>query len=220
MQTKKQLIPQIIMSLVAAIFFISFAVTVTLHFRQLYYRDVDKLDIPGTSGYSKEICIRNYDVLIDYNSFTGPEELIFPDLAMSETGRIHFEEVKNIFLIFEAAAVITGIAFVSGSVYIFRKKKKHSYLLWAGLIDIIIPAALALFIYLNWDRFFVFMHSILFNNDYWIFDETTDPVIKILPDTFFEHAAIMIISIVLILSLISVAAWFIIRHKSKNKALD
>ncbi|MBQ9828076.1 MAG: DUF1461 domain-containing protein, partial [Lachnospiraceae bacterium] len=72
MNSGKRLPLQILLALVMMFFIISVSVTVTLHFRQLYYKDIDALDIPGRSGYSEEVCRRNYDALIDYNSFFGP----------------------------------------------------------------------------------------------------------------------------------------------------
>lgn len=72
----------------------SMAIVFTLHFRPLYYFDIDHLDIPATSGYSEEVIRRNYDELIDYNSISGPSRLTFSDFMMSEEGEIHFEEVK------------------------------------------------------------------------------------------------------------------------------
>ena len=66
----------------------SMAIVFTLHFRPLYYFDIDHLDIPATSGYSEEVIRRNYDELIDYNSISGPSRLTFSDFMMSEEGEI------------------------------------------------------------------------------------------------------------------------------------
>lgn len=73
----------------------SMAIVFTLHFRPLYYFDIDHLDIPATSGYSEEVIRRNYDELIDYNSISGPSRLTFSDFMMSEEGEIHFEDPKE-----------------------------------------------------------------------------------------------------------------------------
>ncbi|MHB8131340.1 MAG: lipoprotein intramolecular transacylase Lit, partial [Mobilitalea sp.] len=45
-------------------------------------------------------------------------------------------------------------------------------------------------------------------NDYWLFDPSTDPVITILPDTFFLHCALLIILIVLVFSIIFLVTYF------------
>lgn len=177
------------------LFVLSFSVTFTLNFRPLYYMDIELLDIEWESGIPKDEIRENYDVLIDYNSMFTDEELQFPTLAMSETGKIHFEEVKVIFVLFQKTALITAIL---GLLLILAQKKRGGvrYLKYTGVITIVIPVLLGLLIAVNWDRAFVLFHKIAFDNDYWIFDPVSDPVITILPDAFFLHCALMIIGLV------------------------
>ena len=85
------------LAVVFMLFFISFSVVLVLNFRPLYYHDIEALGIVESSGISEEDIRTNYDTLISYNSIFGQKELDFPTLAMSESGKIHFEEVKNIF---------------------------------------------------------------------------------------------------------------------------
>ncbi|MBS5523039.1 MAG: TIGR01906 family membrane protein [Clostridiales bacterium] len=192
---------QLLLSLVCVFFIISFAVVFTLNFRPLYYFDMDYLNIAETSGYPDSEIKQNYDVLIDYNSLFGPDRLEFPTLAMSDSGRIHFEEVKNIFVAVEILCIITFILSVTGILW-QRKKKDVRYLKYTSILAIAIPAVLGILIGLNWDQFFVTFHHIFFNNDYWIFSPDTDPVIKILPDTFFLHCALMVLGLVVLGSLL------------------
>lgn len=202
----------ILLAFVLVLFIISAAVVITLNFRPLYYWDIDLLNIMESSGYSREEIVQNYNVLIDYNSIFGPKELNFPTLAMSETGRIHFEEVKNVFIFFEITAMITGIFSLAGILY-RHYRKNAGYLLLAGILTVGIPAVLAVLIALNWDRVFVLFHKIVFNNDYWIFDAATDPVITILPDTFFMHCALLILALVVLGSVICLLLY---RHSKKK----
>lgn len=205
----------ILLALVLVLFIISAAVVVTLHFRPLYYWDIDLLNIVESSGYSREEIVQNYNVLIDYNSIFGPKELNFPTLAMSETGRIHFEEVKDVFLFFEITAIVAGVLSLAGILY--RHFRRNSgYLLLAGILTVGIPAVLAVLIALNWDRVFVLFHKIVFNNDYWIFDAVTDPVITILPDTFFMHCALLILVLVVLGSVICLLLYRYSKKKIKE----
>ena len=190
-------------AVVLFLFILSFAVTFTLNFRPLYYMDIERLGIEERSGIPEEEIRENYDVLIDYNSMFNDEELEFPTLAMSETGKIHFEEVKEIFVGFQwtvLSSALIGLVSVFG----LRKRvyKSKRYLKYTGIITILIPALLGTAMALNWDKAFVIFHKVAFDNDYWIFDATTDPVITILPDTFFLHCAAMILGMVVIGSVI------------------
>lgn len=174
----------------------SMAIVFTLHFRPLYYFDIDHLDIPATSGYSEEVIRRNYDELIDYNSISGPSRLTFSDFMMSEEGEIHFEEVKRIFLNIEYAPFFAVLS------------------AFPTFLVVIVGSLVAL----NWDFCFVLFHKILFRNDYWIFDPACDPVITILPDAYFLHAAALILLCVLAASLFSLLLFRLLRRKISNSA--
>ena len=178
------------------------AVVFTLNFRPLYYMDIGLLHIPESSGYTEDVIRDNYDALIDYNSIFFDGELSFPDLPMSESGRIHFEEVKDLFALFQYGAAIFGILAVFLLIWLWRIRKKtgsrnYFFLKLSAILTVALPVIFGLAIAVNWEGFFVAFHRLMFDNDYWIFDAATDPVITILPDAFFMHCALMILAIIL-----------------------
>ena len=189
----------ILISLCLALFIISASVTITLNFRPLYYHDISSLKIEETSGFSKKVIRENYDALIDYNQFfySGKLKLTLP---MSREGKIHFEEVKRIFVGIEYLCVITLIL----SCFLIKRKRRSRNLL---------PVIVGILCAFNWDAAFTLFHEIMFRNDYWIFDEATDPVIMILPDAFFLHCAVMIILLILIGSLFCMGFRSFFRHR-------
>ena len=202
----------ILLALALTLFIISAAVVVTLNFRPLYYLDVDLLHIAETSGLPRAEILENYNTLIDYNSIFGTKELAFPTLAMSETGRIHFEEVKNVFTFFEITLIVSGVLVLAGVIY-RHFKKNPGYLLLSGILTVALPLVLGILIALNWQTVFVLFHKIVFRNDYWIFDAATDPVITILPDAFFMHCALLILALVVLGSVICLLLY---RHFKKH----
>lgn len=191
MKEKKYTALNFVLAVLCTLTVICLAVSITVWFRPLYYADISLLDIPEKSGYSEEICRENYNALIDYNVIGGPSELEFPDMEMSEHGRIHFEEVKRIFIFMQIEA-LAGIA-VLAAVYFRRKQKGWMHL--TGFVTAAIAATVLMAIVIDWEWAFETMHSLLFDNDYWLFNPKTDPVIKILPDEFFMHCGIMIIGL-------------------------
>ncbi len=207
----------LLLALVTVLFVISAAVVLILHFRPLYSLDVDLLDIPALSGLPREEILQNYDALIDYNRFFGPSQLHFPTLAMSETGRIHFEEVKRVFLFFEGSCFVCGVLFLLGAVYRHFHRDPR-WLRLAGILTVALPALLGLLIALNWQRVFVLFHQIVFRNNYWIFDAATDPVITILPDAYFMHCAVGILLLVVLGSAACFAAYAVARRKDARCA--
>ena len=171
--------------------------------------DINILDIPQRSGVPAEICRLNYDVLIDYNVIGGPDKLEFPDFVMSETGEIHFEEVKDIFIPMQWIGILGGLAVAAAIIW----WKEKSWMHYSVIITVGIALAVLAAVIIDWEWAFETMHGIFFNNDYWIFDYRTDPVITILPDTFFMHCGLAIIAIVVIV----MAAFEIIYRKQKKE---
>ena len=196
MKDKKYSAVDYILALLCTLTVVCLAVSITVWFRPLYYADIEFLDIPEKSGYSEEVCHNNYDVLIDYNVIGGTSELEFPDMEMSEHGRIHFEEVKRIFIFMQIEA-LAGTA-VLAAVYFRRKRRGWMHL--TGFVSLAVAAAVLLAVVVDWEWAFETMHGLLFDNDYWLFNPQTDPVIKILPDRFFMHCGIMIIGLTAVLT--------------------
>ena len=201
----------ILISLCLALFIISASVTITLNFRPLYYHDISSLKIEETSGFSKKVIRENYDALIDYNQFfySGKLKLTLP---MSREGKIHFEEVKTIFEAIQVIMVVSGL--ISLPLVIRRfKEKEYRFLKLTGLITIIVPAMLGFVVALDFESAFITFHQIVFRNNYWVFDYRSDPVINILPETFFMHCFIMIVIIVITLAGLCLFYYY---HKQKQ----
>ncbi|MGN1084889.1 MAG: TIGR01906 family membrane protein, partial [Lachnospiraceae bacterium] len=195
---------------------IGVSVVGTLAFRPLYYADMKALHIAETSGCSEEEIRKNYDALIAYNMAWKDGELSFPTFPMSETGRIHFEEVKEIFDAFKYLALFGGIVGAAGIVFM-AIKKEYRYLKMTAVFSCALPVGLALLVAVCWDRVFVVFHELFFRNDYWIFDSVTDPIIMILPDTFFMHCALMIFGGVLLGAAVCAVLYTVLRKKARKE---
>ena len=64
------------------------------------------------------------------------------------------------------------------------------------------PVLLSIPIAINFNACFIMFHKIMFSNDYWIFNPEIDPVINMLPETFFMHMGVAILAIMLICSIV------------------
>lgn len=186
-----------ICSFLVTIAIISIAAVTALNFREIYYTDVDRLDIPEISGYTKQEIIKNYDYLIDYNTSFDDEEFKLPSMKFSREGKIHFEEVRNIF---HSLYYIIGIGLLSFLIIVYEAYKGRTKTLKNTLkMLIILPVIVAIPMIVAFDKVFVLFHKIMFRNDYWIFDPVLDPVINILPEEFFYHETLLIVSLVVIM---------------------
>lgn len=208
----------ILLALGIMLFVCTFAVVATLFFRPLYYYDMGRLDIQGYSGLAEDEIRANYDALIDYNSVFWRGELRFPSMPMSEGGRIHFEEVKDIFDGVQVLAMVSFVAVTAGSVLKLRRRKA-AFLKLAGIASLAVPAVLGALVAVSWERFFLVFHAIFFRNNYWLFDPATDPVIRILPDTFFLHCAVMILALVVCMAVGLFVAGGLLQRRFARKTL-
>lgn len=201
-------------ALAGFLFLVCGSVVFTLNYRELYYREVRSQNLEQELGLSEETIRANYDVLIDYNlAFGGMDVLEFPDFPMSEHGKIHFAEVKEIFIAIQYLAGIMGILFLLGAYWKIRAGDRCFLKQLAGMA-FLIPTLLGTLAGLNWEQFFTWFHRICFSNDYWLFDPVTDPVILILPDTFFAHCAVLILALTAVGGIISLTAYVIWKRKN------
>ena len=201
-------------AMILMLFIISFAVTVTLNFRPLFYFDIDHLNLESESGYSQDIIRENYDALIDYNSVLNHDKLLtFPSLPMSEHAQIHIKEVKQIFVAIQYLLIITALISAILIFLLCFKYREYLFFKLTSVFTIVIPALLGIIIGLNWEKAFVTFHHIFFKNNYWLFYPDEDPIILMLPDEYFFHCAAMILILVVLGSVVS---YLIYRHLHKK----
>lgn len=182
------------------LFIITGIIQLSVRFKEIYYLDVDYLGIDKLSGLSKEEIKLNYDYLIKYNLDKENTEFNMPTISSSQEGKIHFKEVRDIFQntvkLFKLSLVVSLIG-----LYLNIKNKNYNFLKITSRLLIYTPIILLIPIIIDFDKSFILFHKIMFNNDYWIFDPNLDPVIEILPDTFFFHMGIVILTLIILSSI-------------------
>ena len=156
--------------------------------------NISSLFIIPTAGNIDGVTIKH--VLADYlhllgylqNPFTGG--LKFRYIDMSVAGRHHFADVKHLFLLNNAVMLISVPL-----TYWLLKQEKRKKQLWKLLVPLqiwltVFPV-LAVTLGLNFEPFFIKFHQIVFNNQDWIFDPLTDPIINVLTESVFIELAAM-----------------------------
>ena len=95
---------------------------------------------------------------------------------MSESGRIHFEEVKKIFDFFGWLFVGTLLLTAAAAFYFIKNAMRGSGFVLQELLCIALPAFLGLMVAVNWDYVFVTFHQLVFNElIIGYLDSSTDP---------------------------------------------
>ncbi len=172
------------------LFLLTIAITLTINAKWLYLIDIKTLNILDYVDVSQAELVKNYEQLMTYLNFFWVTPLEMSDFPVSNSGALHFYEVKRLFQLNYIVFLITGIPSITILINKFKTKnmwlfiRPFSYLL-TGLV------ALILFMSVAFDTFFVKFHEVFFNNDAWVFDPTTDPIIMALPQEYFMHCFIL-----------------------------
>lgn len=193
-----------------ALAIIILSVKFTLDFKPLYYYDINHLNITENTDLTTNEIKSTYDYLIYYLNSNQNIDFKIPLLPSSPQAAIHFSQVKAIFekldyLLYACCAVI-----IIG-VYTCLKKKDFSFLKLSSNLALLISAAIVLPFSINFDYSFVLFHKLLFNNNYWLFDPATDPVINLLPAEFFYHCLLLTIFCIVVSSLLLRIAYYKLR---------
>lgn len=210
-------VTDVIFALIGCLFILSASVVLVLNIRTIYYHDIDALHLTEEVDLTKVQIQENYDALIDYNLFwTGKDTLRFPDFPVSEHGRIHFAEVRWIFIALQYLMLGLAAVFFIGEWRKLRRGSRRSLKLTA-ILAIVLPLAAGAMIAANWEVFFVGFHHVMFSNDYWLFDPATDPVILILPDAFFLHCAVGILICAVVGSMLCMIVYYLVGKKDNKE---
>lgn len=175
-------------------FILAFAIAFTINFTPLYSFDIGYLNIEALTGLSHEMLMENYRVLLRYLNLPWIRTLSMPSFPSSASGLFHFYEVKRLFLLDYAVLAATAV-----SSFLFLRWKKREGRLWETIRPFmfmaLLPLAVLFLVFANFDQLFVLFHQLFFNNDAWLFDYRTDPVILALPQEFFMHCFILVFAI-------------------------
>lgn len=172
------------------VFILTMAITLTIWAVPLYRFSLQHLNIPEQVGMTFDQIMENYSILMEYLHFPWVDTLSLPDFPVSASGAFHFHEVK---ILFYANYSFLLISFV-GSFFYIRKLKRINAL-WRLIqpfkIAIFIPIFLLIILAMDFDWMFVMFHELLFNNEAWLFNAATDPIILVLPQEFFMYCFIL-----------------------------
>ncbi len=146
----------------------------------------------------------NYDRIIEYSLFPWVRELHLETLPMSDAGAQHFAEAKDIFQLFVQGGLIALVVAVVLGSWLWRRHRSTGFLTAGAIIALATPLMLAVPLAIDFDRAFVVFHEIAFDNELWIFDPRTDPIIDYLPEALFMRNAFAILVVMIVLSVAAI----------------
>lgn len=184
-----------------ALFTIGISVIASLNLRSIYKYSIQKYDLDKIGQLSKEKLMEDYNILLNYLQNPFAKKLKFNNFIMSSNGEFHFYEVKKIFLSIYLIVLIFVLIFIV--IYLIKKYNNKKIKLIKSLnyganTLISIITVLLTSIFIDFSKAFIIFHKIFFNNEYWIFDSKTDPIINVLPEEVFKLYALVVIIFTLI----------------------
>ncbi len=169
------------------------AILLTIYLAWIFYPlEVQWLNLTDRVYLKPETIQYNFHILMDYLTNPFSQVLEMPDFRSSAAGLHHFAVVKNLFHLVQLVALVTLPSFY----FFVRKIVKKGFLpLYRKsiLTLVLLPLVIGLVgVLIGFEQFFTLFHQILFvGDDTWLFDPAKDPVIWILPETFFLHAFLL-----------------------------
>lgn len=145
------------------------------------------LKLPDITFLSKATIAYNFNVLMTYLLNPFVKSLNMPDFTSSPAGLKHFVDVKHLFLL--AIFVTIGLGFPA-----WRLIRKRLYVQFFQGIKLCLSLpvlGLLIGVFGGFDTLFVSFHQLFFRDSTWLFDPATDPVINILPESYFMLCFIM-----------------------------
>ena len=175
------------------LFFLSLSILLTIYLAWIFYPlEIEWLNLTDRVFLKSETIQYNFHILMNYLTNPFSQVLQMPDFRSSAAGLHHFAVVKNLFHLVQLVTLVTLPCF-----YFFVKKivKKGFLSLYRKsiLTLLVFPLVIGLVgVLIGFEQFFTLFHQILFVGDNtWLFDPAKDPVILILPETFFLHTFLL-----------------------------
>lgn len=170
---------------------ITFCIAFTINFRPLYWWFVEHEQLASLLDLSSVTLKQIYQTLLAYLNYPWISKLTL-DISISYDAMRHFEDVKRLFLINYSLLFITTVPTWYYLINLIKQKKvwilRQKIVLCLYVLSVILVCLV-----LDFERFFVFFHKLLFTEKNWIFDPQIDPIILVLPSDFFLACFVLFI---------------------------
>ena len=202
----------VITALLTALAVLSGAIAVPLLCRPFYYAHIGPLGLEEATGLTGEEIRQAFDQVMDY-CLGLREDFAAGILPFSQSGASHFADVRGLFLLDLWVLGLSLLGLAALFVLCRKKRLRPSLLLghgpgfWAACGLGATFLGVGAFAAADFNRAFVVFHRLFFpGKDNWLFNWWEDPVILILPETFFRNCAILILALLLLWCAILIAA--------------
>ena len=208
-----------IFSLSFYIFSLCLIVKLTFFSTFIYKISLNLFSIPLNSSFSKSQILSDYNEVISYITNINNSFLNLKTFTLSDKASYHFYEVKQVFNSIDFFFIFFSLLIL---IYILNLyKHKNLSIILNNISNFLLFSTLFLltFCLFKFDLLFEFMHNIIFNNNYWLFNPEIDHIITIFPKEFFILCFFfcLILLLVIIISLKLLSKYISYQSKLCNK---
>jgi len=201
---KKSKLLSVVLSVLLALCVLTGAIAAPLLCRAFYYVQIGPLGLVGESGLTADEIRAAFDAVMDYCLGLRPD-FSAGVLPFSAEGASHFADVRTLFLLDLRLLALSLLLLGALALWMrARRLRAHRFLgrgpgFYAACGLGVLFLALAIPCAIDFDWAFAAFHALFFpGKDNWLFNPATDPVIRILPQRFFLHSALLILALLLL----------------------
>ncbi|MGA9047534.1 MAG: TIGR01906 family membrane protein [Dehalococcoidia bacterium] len=193
----------------------------------LYEYGFDKYQISGVTGIPRTELTDVARQMADYLSGKGPTLQLTVDTKdgrrplYNEKELTHMQDVLKIVSLFHIMQIVSAILFLLLGIVIYFKMGINRILRGLEIGAIITAAFTAVLItwaVIDFDSLFLLFHYVSFSNNLWILDPSTDYLIMMFPEGFFNDVALFMVATIMGLSVVIWTAAFLVRRKISHNA--
>ncbi len=201
---------------------ISSTVTVVSHSYQLYQYGFDKYQISKVTGIGKSQLDEVSRKMIEY--YYGRSDS--PQVTVTIKGKdmpvysqkelVHLADVRAIIQLFGLLQIISMVLLFLSGLYLYLRSSISRIL--KGLIigaaaTLAFTGILVAWALIDFNSLFILFHIVSFNNNLWILDPAHDYLIMMFPEGFFNDAAVLLVTAILVEAGIILTAAILIKNK-------
>lgn len=220
---KHNKLPTALAALASALFSLTAAVAVPILWRGWYAWQVGSLGLEASTGWSRETILDAYNAVMDFLVKDAPFST--GDLAWSESGRAHFVDCRALFRLDFIVLALSALLLLAALVWLLRPappigQRQVSPPLVALAVTAGVFLIFGAWAVLDFEGLFTAFHHTFFpGKDNWVFDWRTDPIILILPETFWARTAALVAGLTLAIEALLAALLALIRRLRRPKSV-
>lgn len=196
----------VLLSIVTALAILTGSIAVPILLRPFYYAHIEPLQLTQYGLNEAEIK-EAFDEVMDY-CLGFSDEFSAGKLPFSEAGASHFADVRGMFVADLTVFLVCILIIIALKAIKYKPHRfsNRSPAFWGAVGLIVVSIIIGIFVAIDFNAVFMVFHKLFFpGKTNWVFYPNVDPIIRYLPEAFFRNCAILIFSLMAIVSIVIIA---------------